>query len=490
MTARVLNLFKEDRLQSKAFHRVQERSTIRRYTRYWSRLIVFLLYLISQDDKGPFGEVYLEQNDILRDLVWNTSDCLHAMLAIDLADVDLDELFQATAGGEDREEQALGIPSAIFSHALQLHIAIEDLSFYLVRFPHEESPFASPIVGFMALNTLQRNGAWIAAHNFTFLLSGMIHCMQLWLLGYCCQAQARMTRSSSTLEAVVRGECKNFLVNTKATPMAELLYWRLLTWTASNDTVRHPVTTVNASCTQVNHLGIELEIGSWRQALQDLFNSAEGLLQKTLLLGLSEVPVYQVGTLVDTPSDHRPGKCFLDDHRNRLHAVDGYLFKQLQGNPTLVSRFFLPNASGTEDGGCPPPLRVRHSAVNAYLHANQLFLQQLAVLIYWSAGLPPRRKEFVQVQWCNGETIRNIYILDGSVVIITGYHKSQWRIGTRPVARFLPPRVGNLLVRYLIYIPSFLQFLYHCMQYAPCRGFLFADEHGVWLPDRFGDHKS
>lgn len=133
-------------------------------------------------------------------------------------------------------------------------------------------------------------------------------------------------------------------------------------------------------------------------------------------------------------------------------------------------------------------LYICQPAVIAYLHANQLSLQQPAVLI-WSAGLPPRRKEYVQVQWCNGESIRNIYILDGSVVIITGYHKSQWRIGTRPVARFLPPRVGNLLVRYLIYFPSFLRFLYHCMQYAPCRGFLLAHEHGIWRPDRFSNSK-
>ena len=78
-------------------------------------------------------------------------------------------------------------------------------------------------------------------------------------------------------------------------------------------------------------------------------HSAEGLLQKTLLLGLSEVPVYQVESMVDTASDHRPGKCFLDDHRNPLHAVDGYLFRQLQRNPRLVSRFFLPNASDIDD---------------------------------------------------------------------------------------------------------------------------------------------
>lgn len=118
VTARVLNSFEEDRLQSKAFHGVQERSPMRRYARYWSRLIVFLLHLISQDDEGPFGELYLEQNDILRDLVWNTSDCLHAMLAMDLGDVDLEELFRVTARGEDREKKALGFPSAMFPYAL------------------------------------------------------------------------------------------------------------------------------------------------------------------------------------------------------------------------------------------------------------------------------------------------------------------------------------------------------------------------------------
>ena len=81
-----------------------------------------------------------------------------------------------------------------------------------------------------------------------------------------------------------------------------------------------------------------------------------------------------------------------------------------------------------------------------------------------------------------------ITILDGLVVIISGYHKTQWRIGTRPVARFLPPAVGNLLARYLIYVPSFLRFLYGCMQYTPCKGYLFSDEHGVWSPDRLGNY--
>lgn len=288
--------------------------------------------------------------------------------------------------------------------------------------------------------------------------------MQLWLLGYCYRPAGNNRLQPSLLEESVRTECRQYLVNTTPTPAAELLYWRLLTWTASNDTVRHPVTTINADCTQVNHLGIELNIDSWRGALRELLGSADDLLAETLLLGLKEVPIYPVSTLYDTPSDTRPGKSFLDDYRNRLYTVDDWLFTRLHTDPDLVSRFFKQVRKDKIGPNNPPtrPLRVRQSAVNIYLHLHQRFLRLLAVLIYWSSGLPPRRKELAMVQWCNGESVRNIYLLDGSVVLLTGYHKSQWRIGTRPVARFLAPAVGDLLVRYLIYVPPFLRFLYHC----------------------------
>lgn len=91
--------------------------------------------------------------------------------------------------------------------------------------------------------------------------------------------------------------------------------------------------------------------------------------------------------------------------------------------------------------------------MDIYLHANQRFLRLLAVLIYWISGLPPRRKELMGVSWCNQEFLRNFYLYYGSVVMITSYHKSQWKIGTRPIARVLASAVGELLVRYLIYIP-------------------------------------
>lgn len=83
-------------------------------------------------------------------------------------------------------------------------------------------------------------------------------------------------------------------------------------------------------------------------------------------------------------------------------------------------------------------LRARASALNTYLLAEQQFLRLLALLIYWTSGLPPRRKELVGLMWCNQESPRNLFLSHGLMVMVTGYHKSEWRVGTpcvRPIRR-------------------------------------------------------
>ena len=84
--------------------------------------------------------------------------------------------------------------------------------------------------------------------------------MQLWLLAYCLLKKEKSQSDDDKLQDIVRRECQHYLVNTSSSPIAELSFWRLLTWTASNDTVRHPVTTMNDDCTQVSHGSITMNI--------------------------------------------------------------------------------------------------------------------------------------------------------------------------------------------------------------------------------------
>lgn len=44
---------------------------------------------------------------------------------------------------------------------------------------------------------------------------------------------------------------------------------------------------------------------------------------------------------------------------------------------------------------------LRDSTINNYLLAYQKFLRLISVLIYWTSGLPPRRKELIDTAWCD-----------------------------------------------------------------------------------------
>ena len=501
--ARILNSFEEHRVNIKAFKGTQEVKTMTGYAALWSGLISFLLRLLEDNASCPLLHIrYVELRANLRALlttVRSTGETLHA---VNPKQLPLKECL--TASAFDSESESDSETGSVFSSAaprkpLSLHAsefvrAVEDISIVLVRFHWDQSAFASPVVGYVALQTLNARGAWIPAKSFSFPLSDWIHCMQLWLLSYCLRQKNSWQSGDIPMKSIVKEQCQLYLINTNPCPIAELSFWRLLAWTASNDTVRHPITSMNEDCTQITHATITLDVEKWRMSIPMMLDSAGRLLEDTLLLGLHEAPHYSVGHLVDDFSDNTPGKSFLDDPRNNLHAVKDWLWQRLQTSDSLRARFFETATIETSEVAASTrrSFRVRQSKVDGYLLAVQRFLRLLAVLLLWTSGLPPRRKELMGIAWCNQETARNVYISNGLVVFVTGYHKTAWRIGHRPIARFVAPAVGELLVRYLIYVPVFTRFLHRCMQnqnpsLASNSVFLFNDGDQVWSPDRWSN---
>ncbi len=43
----------------------------------------------------------------------------------------------------------------------------------------------------------------------------------------------------------------------------------------------------------------------------------------------------------------------------------------------------------------------------------------------------------------------------GYIILLMVYHKLQWRLGTRAIARSLPPAVGNLMVKFIVQVLPF-----------------------------------
>ena len=481
MTARYLNSFESDRVNTQTFVGVQETSTIERYGMFWSQLILFLLRiqlherstldnrLMKADPGGSLGKLLDEAQHAGEVLAGSNTqrlsftDCLN------------DQAGLPTDTAKRR------------SDARTLRVAVDRLSIALVQQYSDGSAFSLYVVAYSATRTLDKHGAWYAADEYRPFLSGMIHCMQLWLLSHCLQQQMRQD-PPSTLQDLVRAQCQLYMVNTTPGPIAELSCWRLLCHAARNDNPRPPVTTLTDDCMVVNHADVELRLPQWRKALETLLREAANILNDTLLFGLQGLADYPVESLHDNMAERRPGLSFLDDPRNQLHTVRDNVLQHLFSQPDLRRRFFLAEAPPTSESGAEQQqsqsVRINPAEAAGYSHANKQFLQLLAVLIVMTAGLPPRRKELLGVSWCNDGNPRNVFIYDGLVALITTYHKSQWRVGSRPVARFLPPYLGNVLVRYLIYIPPVLRFLDHCSQAAPPRGLLFSTGEVVWHPDR------
>jgi len=102
---------------------------------------------------------------------------------------------------EDEEERA---HHTYYVDMLQQ--AIHRLSFLLVRMQSIENSFDSPVVQFYAFRTINKEGAWCLASEFAPFLSGMIHCIQLWLSAHCTQ-QVPPSLGNLAIEALIQLEC-------------------------------------------------------------------------------------------------------------------------------------------------------------------------------------------------------------------------------------------------------------------------------------------
>lgn len=477
VTARLLNSFEPNRVQSRPFHAVQTEGSLHTYSMAWSGIIIMLLSLLEKPESHSLRQACMQAGSkvaLLTHAVKKTIQRLSQALT----------KHKPAYSTLEALDQANNVDASIYNSAREALRACDKLSTTLTTQQYSRNVFTLPVVCYAACRALTKGGSWLPASDYRPLTSALIHCMQLWFLGSCLydwKREKAQFRMDSSLSIYVQERCQQHLINTTPGPIAELSYWRLLSKTASNDVVSLPTTTVSPDCMQVSHANIDLSITAWQHALRNIYGKAKGLLFDELFFGIADITRYCSTNLYDNASEATPAWSFLNDPRNVLHAELDYLQRRSVSD-IRVQRLFL-GLHATDSPQEINRVRCNGPRVGTYFAHHETFLQLLAVLIYMTAGLPPRRKELLSIAWCNQEVARNLYIYHGQVALITGYHKTQWRIGTRPIARILPHAVGDLVVMYLIYIPRWLNFLFHCMQRTELQGFLFANGQGLWSPD-------
>jgi len=128
-------------------------------------------------------------------------------------------------------------------------------------------------------------------------------------------------------------------------------------------------------------------------------------------------------SMVDNPTESRVGWSFLDDERTKF-AVDGqwWLYERIFKEQKLREQFIEESAS--REGASRSP-KFKKDAAEAYQRHIDRFRELLLILMHICAGQPGRAPEILGIRWKNTEQggIRNIFIEDGLVALVTGYHK-------------------------------------------------------------------
>lgn len=185
-----------------------------------------------------------------------------------------------------------------------------------------------------------------------------------------------------------------------------------------------------------------IPMDSMRAWVQGMISRLASFLDEVLLWGYKSPVV--LADLQDRLRENTAGFSFLDLLSLRQRSCEALL--QLCETPP--------------DG--IQPLRQKDTwnftGVGKYLSKVKQFLQELAVLINVTWGQPSRGTELWNIKWQNTSTSRrNIFIHDGSVLVIMDYNKSRNRTESYdPTPRFLPPQVGRLVVLYLIHVRSLI----------------------------------
>jgi len=128
----------------------------------------------------------------------------------------------------------------------------------------------------------------------------------------------------------------------------------------------------------------------------------------------------------------------------------------------------------------------RSRKVREYLRQLDRFLELMLGCVHIESGQPARGSEIITMRHRNGLLQdRNVFVVDGAVMTVVRYHKSQSQWDKpKVVPRFLPPRLGQVMVLYLGYLQPFREYLVVTVLGGGLDDYIWSNEQGAWGTDR------
>jgi len=342
------------------------------------------------------------------------------------------------------------------------------------------APRKSALVHFFGvLGYDARTKRWREPNTYTPILAGVQFCMRVLMLEYALPSEERneliCMEGDDPLE-VFRGVRDKWLVDGEASPfnvMHKLLQYGMrvgmamggrdrVLWSEDGETMYFD--------------GRPLGVEGFRGFIHSTIEAAERLLCEDLLFGdterLGTVDLWKLRDDVNVPNVKHS---FISVEENGLSGGRERMMKLLKRSNKWKKML----RKGRE------VLDWIGSGIRDYEWAVGKFLEYLLILIHITGGQPGRGTEITTLRYANAmQTIRNIFVKEGRVMIVTEYHKSMAVTDqVKVIPRFLPERVGKLLVVYLADVLPFRQLMDRKAGMLTSKGFLWFKKDKPWETD-------
>lgn len=391
---------------SRPFGPLQEKKSMERYLSYWKRLLYYCLNVQHLDDGALWKQhgfcFTVKQRQSL------------GVLGAHLADKDWPET--------ELEEELLQVSVQFWTQRL------------------EGDPFISPLWHFVGVLAIDADlGQFRPPHLFTYVLAGLVYVGRALLSEWAIPSleRSKIEDLGDRFDRVRTA----WLCKASYSPMGYILSLLLYGRRIAQETGSRLMVSWSRENELMYFMGRPILMEDIRSMVAKMTVDSADLLWDSLMFKEGDdvrftIPLERIE---DDLTQTQRGQSFI--HSNGLAGKECEMLKDLVSGRRRNE--FL-DASG----------EWKWNTIQAYRKQVTKFLEMLIVLVQMTWGQPARGEEVTGLRLVNGiNRDRNIFIIDGQVVLVSQYHKSQAHFDSpKVIPRFLPDHIGQLIIAYIVYI--------------------------------------
>lgn len=450
--------------------RLQNSDSQDRYATYWKRLICYAIRVLRNGEVEDGSEQWTDISDdamsdgedaVVRRTPDPREDCMQ----------DARRLFVWKHGQKAVAERLLDSIAANEPHDRQLQALLEFSGTFIFQKVYSK-PFDSPLLHFMAvLGIDEENDRLRTGNDYSYMLAGLVYCVRVIALEVLLPAGQRDEQNDAEFD-VFLDQRRKYLADGSMSVVSNMI--SLLAY-GKNLALNH----ANAGMvfwekeyTVMKLHGMRIVMDDFRAMAVKAIADAEDLFWEKLMWtdDRSKRFTMDLFGIHDDVTFRKRGAYFVTNKQNNLHSK----WEEV----TLTRMLASSCGKRMQKGGVWQVRRVKE-----YIRLVDKFCGLSLFGVHNTSAQPARGTEILSLRYKNGYLQdRNLFVLDGQVMTVIRYNKtqSQWDV-PKVVPRFLPWRLGQLLCLYLVYVQPLASLLSSKIGYGPGMSeYIWATENGPW----------